>query len=220
MPTKFVRCNLRSARALLLIFTVAYLACVSGPGKLPVTKGPLPITDSTSNQLIAECLLIPRYTESSGVSTGYGHGSEAMSHSVFLASPFIYRAGETFAPQEGDINGVFAFGVFAGSGFDLDGVAVIAPGYKSQYISSLWDPLNPRYFELEPLAVSDALAELNYVSSLLSRDELRGEERKTWSYAGDGSIDIRFNPNERQLVVAYMQDSRIKLLVDNDGNQD
>src|SRR5437867_11319202 len=83
---------------LLLAMSFALTACMSvhGPGKLPVANAPLQLRDAVSGNKVDKCLIIPRYTSSRGMATGAGHGPGAMSHSVFIAHPFIYVAGDAF----------------------------------------------------------------------------------------------------------------------------
>ncbi len=181
------------------------LACSAGPAKRPVINSPIGLVTGNTRPPVAKYLVVPRYTLSSGVSSGGGHGPGSMSHRVFVAHPFLYEPGDTFRPYEGDASGLYVFGAWAGKAVPLDGVTVIAPGYQSLWIWDLWSREESTAYELVALSDSGALIELKEIQELLGRSTIDGEDRRRWSYAGEGPIAVQFSEEEREIVLRFIQ---------------
>ena len=191
------------ASALFLI-AMASAFCYSGGSKLPVVTIPLRVVDSRTDRPIEECLVVPRYTSSSGVASGAGHGPGKMKHEFSIARPFVYRAGEEFRPYEGEASGVFVLGVWSGDSVSIDGVTVIVPGYRSLWVWGLWSRTEHTTLALEPLEPAVAVRDLAEIRGLLASDSVEGADRMRWSLGGDDPLHVRFTDVERGAALRFL----------------
>jgi len=183
--------------------------------QLEVRHDPFILLDKQSSQYAGEVLVVPRYSSFQGVASGGGHGPGAGRDRVYLAAPFLYRSGEPFIPEQPNSAGFVAAGAFLGKGVSLDGVLIVAPGYRPIWLWSLWDKGSSRSITLVPLSREDGARQLHEVSALLHKEFLRGDERELWSLGGDATIEVRLAPDEIATVDAFL--ARSMLLIQPTG---
>lgn len=191
------------------------LACqrVQGPAQLPVPADPIFFKDANTGKVVVRLLVIPRYSSSLGVATGFGHGAEWMVHRYYVAHPFIYTSGESFRPYQPESSGVGSqsFGWFAGKSATLDGIVVVAPGYKAKWVWNLWERNFPDQFQMVALPELEARTELREIEALLGREKLTGFEKDRWSL-GDGlTIEVRLSSEEKAMVQSFVREGVPKL---------
>jgi hypothetical protein len=176
----------------------------------------LVFADANTGMLIDTVLVIPRYTLSAGLGSGGGHGPSVMGGKVLIAHPFLYRQGAPFNPQQPKAHGVIFLwpDAFAGSGTTLDGVLVVAPGYKSQWVWDLWrrdGKTKTLPLALTPLADPDASKELQTISAVIGQGSLSGPSKELFSYAGEDPIQVRFTDEDKKTLRAFIAEGIEKL---------
>lgn len=129
----------------------------------------------------------------------------------YLTRPFVHESGSWFQIRyPKDVELIF-FLPLAMLGWDetLEGVTVIAPGYRSLFLDR--DELNtPDLFKLTPLSAIDSASELSELKRLLAAEQLAGRDterfRRASRYAPSASdtLDVSFTPEERELVQAFL----------------
>ena len=126
-------------RKLLLLFGLAAITGTFpyyGYSQREIPKDPRTFIDVNTGEAIENVLVIPRFSSSVGISSGYGHGPGWGSDSMYIAHPFTYRAGTNFIITQERSAGfsVGFFMVWMGWGHSTNGAVVIAPGYKPLWI--------------------------------------------------------------------------------------
>jgi hypothetical protein len=184
----------------------------AGKAQLPVNEQPFAFVDAKSGASLERVLIVPKYSSSTGVSSGAGHGPGYTTQSSFLAFPFIYQTGRPFAPTQPDSSRLLLGrpGDFSvGHGVTIQGVIVIAPVHRSVWVWQLWDRSPSAEVPLEPLSDSEARERDGRLRALFERSrirgaELTGSELETFSTIKDFDIDVRFNAAERQMVLDFL----------------
>jgi hypothetical protein len=191
------------------------VACqrVQGPAQLPVPADPIIFKDANSGKVVVRLLVIPRYSSGLGVATGFGHGPEWMVHRYYVANPFIYTPGESFKPYQPESSGVGSqsLGWFAGKSVSLDGIVVVAAGYKAKWTWSLWERNFPDQFQMVPLPQPQARTELREIEALLNKKKLTGSEKDRWSLGEGLTIEMRLSAEEKAMVQSFIRDALSKL---------
>jgi hypothetical protein len=199
-------------KALLLFVTLPLLgdlvACstLRGPAQLEVRHDPFEFVDELSGQQLDEVLLVPRYSSFSGISTGGGHGPGAGHGTVYVASPSVYRSGESFRPLQPNSHGVIAGegAAYTGKGVSLNGVLVVCPGYEPLWLWDLWDQGSNRRLGLTPLKQAEAVKQLQLIADLLHSSVITGDLRALWSLGGDKPIEVRLTAEQLALVDRFV----------------
>jgi hypothetical protein len=187
----------------------AAAACGSlAPGQRPIDEKPIRFVDAPTGAPIEAVLLLPQYSASTGVSTGGGHGPGAMSRSLYVALPVVYRSGTLLQLQLPGSKGLLLPGVFVGKGLILEGVTVLAPGYAGTWFWELWDRPHDFQVTLTPLA-EGAAAKRDRLLAQLDQARIRGadlddQEREMFNVAPPSSIDIRLAKDERERVRQFI----------------
>jgi hypothetical protein len=177
--------------------------------QLPVNPQPFAFVDARSGAPLERVLIVPKYSSSTGVSSGAGHGPGYMTQSSFLAFPFIYQTGRHFAPTQPDSSGLLLGrpgDFFVGHGVIIQGVIVIAPVHRAVWVWQLWDRVPSAEVPLQPLSDSEARERNGRLRTLFEKSrirgaELTGSELEIFSTIKDFDIDVRFNAAERQTVL-------------------
>jgi len=185
---------------------------VQGPAH-PVPADPIFFKDANSGKVVARLLVIPRYSSGLGVATGFGHGPGWMAHRYYVAYPFIYTPGESFKPYQPESSGVASerLGWFAGKSVTLDGIVVVAPGYKAQWVWSLWERNFLDQFLLVPLPQPQARTELREIEALLQKRKLTGSEKDRWSLGEGLTIEVRLSAEEKAMAQSFIREALSKL---------
>lgn len=183
-----------------------------GKDQLTISHQPFAFVDAKSGATLDRVLIVPKYLTSTGVSSGAGHGPGYMSNASFLAFPFVYGAGEAFAPAQPDSKGLVIGrpgDFFVGRGVSIRGVIVIVPGYRSEWVWPLWERAPNTKVLLQPLPAVEADEHLRRLQGLLGGSRIRGaelsdSEREMFSTIKDFDIDVHFNPSEQQLIRGFL----------------
>jgi hypothetical protein len=184
-----------------------------GLGQKRVPRAPLVLVDAQTGGATDGVLMIPRYSSFSGISTGAGHGPEFSTGSeVFIAHPFLYRQGKNFSPRQTSSAGVITLWplAFVGSGSTLDGIMVVAPGYKPKWLSDLW-PEEQREIFLNPIVGSAARAELQRISAMIEDKTLSEADKRMFAYASPDPIYVRLTEREKQLIRSFVSEALTNL---------
>jgi len=211
----------RSSKASCLLVVLTAFCAAALAGCIPyygraqkrVPRNPITLVDAKTSQPIDTVLLIPRYSSFSGISSGGGHGPGiSMSAKVFIAHPFLYHRGDSFAPLQTKAKGVITLlpETFFGSGSTLDGVVVIAPGYKPLWVWDFWFADAPGR-TLTPIAETDARRVLQDLSQMIARSVLSEAEKETFSYSASDAVYVRLTDADRQVMRAFIAEAMKKL---------
>lgn len=177
-----------------------------GLGQIPISKAPIRFIDSQSGLEIDEVLALPCYCSFAGVSTMLGEGPGSGSNKSYLASPFLYRRGELFAPRQPKSGGIM-WGpgwMFTGKGISVDGVALLAPGYALGWFEALFDE-SERSKPISLVRIPSDMSATNFakLSRLLHQQELaRADVSQLKTCKPD--VEIRFNKAEYALVDEFL----------------
>jgi hypothetical protein len=199
----------RAVIPVLACVITAAAACGSlAPGQRPIDEKPIRFVDARTGAPIEAVLLLPQYNASTGVSTGGGHGPGAMSYSLYVALPVVYRSGALLQLQLPSSKGVLLPGVFVGRGRVLEGVTVLAPGYEGAWLWELWDRPHDFQVALTPWA-ERAAAKRDRLLAQLDRSRIRGadlddQEREMFNVAPPSSIDLRLAKDERERIRQFI----------------
>jgi hypothetical protein len=212
-------CAINTRRTAVTRLVTALAVCLllggcrsAGKAQLPVNEQPFAFVDAKSGARLERVLIVPKYSSTTGVSSGAGHGPGYSTQSSFLASPFIYHSGRPFAPTQPDSSGLLLGrpgDFFVGRGVSIQGVTVVAHVHRSVWVWQLWDRSPSTEVPLVPLSDSEARERNSRLRELFKRSRIRGaelteSERETFSTIKDFDIDVRFNATERQMVLDFL----------------
>ena len=198
-----------------MLFVCFAVISVSGPSasvmaqQKKIPEDPLYVVDATTGKSIPEVLLLPRYSRFKEVSTMMGEGPGGGSYSDYLAKPFVYRPGDRFKLKLPKSIGFGLSGLlFMGKGRSLDGVFLVAPGYRPQWFANLWSLGSARQLKLIPIADNEWSLLLDNKLSHFERDVTRIEnDCSFWDVPSPCSLEIHYNKKERVLVRAFLRKS-------------
>lgn len=201
----------RAVAFALSVSVVADAACSTGSSQLPIPKQPIVFVDASSGREVPRVLIVPKYTTTTGVSTGAGHGPGVATDSRAVAAPFIYRSGEPFTPRQPDAKGLLVPNglLFAGRGVGVNGVVAIAPGYQSAWVWKLWDRPQQMRVPLNPLPAAESRQHLQRLQTLFGQSTIHGKELNSselewFASIADFDIDVAFDGRERRLVSEFL----------------
>jgi hypothetical protein len=175
-----------------------------------IPKEPLQVIDASTEKLIPELLVIPRYSSFKGTSTLLGEGPERGTVRDYLAKPFVYRTGDPFILKRPKSTGL-SLGPFAfiGKGRSMYGVLIIAPGYRPLWFTSLWSVGSKRKFKLSPISDNKWSLLLGKALSPLTKDApLISDDCSFWDLPAPCTLKINYNKKERALVRSFLQQAR------------
>jgi len=175
-----------------------------------IPKEPLQVVDASTGKLIPELLLIPRYSSFKGVSTLLGEGPGRGSDNFYLAKPFVYRTGTPFILKLPKSPGFGLPGLlFIGKGRSLEGVLLIAPGYRPLWFAGLWSVGSERRVQLTPISTSEWSLLLEQTLSRLEKESARIDDNCSfWDTPSPCSLEIHYSKKERELVHSFLERSR------------
>ena len=196
---------------LLLLVAIGMAACGSVPTQRPIDEKAIRFVDAQSGATVDRVLLIPQFRKAIGVATGGGHGPGAMSDSLFVAFPVVYRSGDPLQLRQPGSKGLLLPGTFIGQGLSIKGVTAIAPGYAGTWLWQLWD--RPASLEVPLTPVGERWAvNRDRLLGQLDRSRIRGadlsdQEREMFSVIPEFSIDVRLEQDDRERVRRFMRAS-------------
>ena len=169
---------------------------------------PLQVVDTSTGKTIPEILILPLYSHYAGVFIAPEGPAYAKSH-FYLDHPFIYRAGEPFKiKQPREFTGLPLLMVFIGEGRDLDGIVVVAPGYRPLWTVDLWwYPPYERKLKLTPVKNDDEwsqILETDLKPFLNGASHVR-EGCELWNLKGKCNLKVKYDKKERRLVSSFLQ---------------
>jgi hypothetical protein len=175
-----------------------------------IPKEPLQVVDASTGKLIPELLLIPRYSSFKGTSTLLGEGPGRGSNRNYLAKPFVYRTRTPFVLKRPKSTGFSLPGLlFMGKGRSIEGVLLIAPGYRPLWFTSLWSVGSERKLPLTPISNNEWSLLLEKTLSPLEKGVPRIEDNCSfWDIPAPCSLEIHYNKKERELVHSFLQQPR------------
>jgi len=181
--------------------------------------------DGTSGNTIEDALVVPGYQGFSG--TRYGHGQEMGSNWKALSDPRIQRSGQALSlPGRWGVGILWFPWAGTGVGSSLDGVLVVAAGYRPRWVAepranAVFTPL-----ALEALPRADAIRELEEVGDILRRDSVSPEDARRLGIPvtplARGAqtrdvISIQFQPEEREMIRGFLSSGIRALGANGDG---
>jgi hypothetical protein len=171
-----------------------------------IPREALQVVDASTGKLIPELLLIPRYSSFKGTSTLLGEGPGRGSDRDYLAKPFVYRSGTPFILKLPKSTGFGLPGLlFMGKGRSIQGVLLIAPGYRPLWFTSLWSVGSKRRLQLTPISGNEWSMLLEKTLSRLVKDVPRIEGNCSfWDIPAPCSLEIHYNKKERELVRSFL----------------
>jgi hypothetical protein len=176
-------------------------------------KKPFQVVDASTRKTIPEILVIPRYfsaIEILIVPEGPGRGTARN----YLDKPFVYRTGEPFIIKQPKVfTGAPLLFVFIGKFRDIDGILVIAPGYRPLWTDDLWwYPGYPNYerkLQLTPISDNEWLLLLEKELSPFVKGASRVNENcQIWNLPEKCTLEIDYDKKERELVRSFLQQAR------------
>lgn len=203
-----------TTRVMLLVCFV--VISVSGPSaavmgqQKKIAEEPLYVVDASTDKSIPEVLVLPRHSRFKGVSTMLGEGPGGGTYTDYLAKPFVYRPGERFKVKLPKSTGFSIPGLlFMGKGRSLDGVFLIAPGYRPLWFDKWWSPGDARKLKLTPIPDNDWSSLLDNKLGHFEKDVTRIEnDCAFWSLPSPCSLGIHYNKKERALVRSFLRPRR------------
>ena len=175
-----------------------------------IPKDPLQVVDVSTGKMIPEVLVLPRHSRFKGVSTMLGHGPGTGTYVDYLAKPFVYRPGDRFRLKLPKSTGLALVGLlFVGKGRSLEGVLLVAPGYRPLWFIDLWKVGLERKVKLRPISDDEWSLLLDNKLSHFEKDVTRIEDDcYFWDLPSPCSLDIHYNKKERALVRSFLQRPR------------
>jgi hypothetical protein len=180
-----------------------------------VPKEPFQVVDASTGKTIPEILVIPRYSSSIGIFIApEGPSKGSVRH--YLNSPFVYRTGEPFIIKQPKVfTGAPLLFVLIGKAKDLDGILVIAPGYRPLWTDDLWwypgYPSYERKLQLVPISNNEWSLLLEQELSPLVKGAPRiNENCQLWGLPEKCTLGIDYGKKARELVRSFLQQTRKK----------
>ena len=198
---------MRAVAALLPTIVLTAAACLPSVRKaqLPVPPDPITFSDRATARVVTPVLVLPRYSSHSGMSTGAGHGPGAMVDRFYVADAFIYHAGQEFRPkQPRSVGAVWLGAAFTGRGVTLDGVLVVASGYRPKWVWNLWGRDLADQFQLDPLPTGSAKDALDEIRMILHDRELVPRANDLWSLGPRYKLESRLTEDELRTVDEFL----------------
>jgi hypothetical protein len=129
-----------------------------------------------------------------------------MNDTFYITHSFVYQRGRPFAPAQPSWTGVVWgwFWGFTGTGKSIDGVLLVAPGYKSRWFYDLWSRRLDTTIEMTPLSAQEASAELRDIQRLLGYQIINGESTLRWSLGPQYPLYVRIDAQERPTVDEFL----------------
>ena len=202
-----------TALVCLLILAVVNPDCFYGRASaqhVKVPREPFQVVDASTGKTIPEILVIPLYSSYKGIFIAPEGPSRAITR-TYLDNPFVYRAGEPFIVKQPRVfTGLPLLFVFIGKGRDLNGILVIAPGYRPLWTDDLWwYPGNPDYErKLLLTPVSDNEWQLlleKELSPFLKSASRINDNCRMWDLTERCDLKIRYGKKKRELVRSFLQ---------------
>ena len=130
----------------------------------------------------------------------------------YLDKPFVYRTGEPFKirkqPKAFPPVPLLLF-VFVGKVRDIDGILVIAPGYRPLWTDDLWwypDSRNERKLQLTPISDHEWLLVVEKQLSPFVKGASRiNENCQIWNLPEKCNLEIDYDKKEREVVRSFLQ---------------
>lgn len=209
-----MKTNLLSKIMLILAFHSGFLVVpqlgVAQHRKIPTE--PFQITDASNGNQISEALVIPRHFSGKGALLLPPEGTGKLSRLVSLKRPFIYKSGTPFIVKKPKaFIGLPLIFAYVGKFKDIDGVLVIAPGFKPLWTVDLWsdstfDPNYKRQFKLKPISKDEwNLLLENELKPLIENNSRIEKNCEIWGLEEKCSVKIDFKKNEREIVRSFLK---------------
>lgn len=196
--------------ALVGLLTLMSIDCLSDCARAQqrkIPKEPLQVRDASTGRLIPELLLIPRYSSFTGTSTLFGEGPGRGTDRDYLAKPFIYRTGTPFILKLPKSVGIGLPGLlFMGKGRSMQGVLMVARGYRPLWLTDLWSVGADRQLQLTPLSDAEWSRLLTGTLGPLQQDASRiSSDCSFWDVPTPCSLEIHYSRKERELVRSFLR---------------
>jgi hypothetical protein len=201
-----------------LLLTMVSLDCFSIRAKAQhkqVPREPFQVVAASTEKTIPEILVIPRYFSGTGVFIA-PEGPASSTKRIYLDNPFVYRAGEPFViKQPSGFCGLPLLFVFIGTVRDLEGVLVVAPGYRPLWTDDLWwypgYPDYERKLRLTPISDSEWSQLLaKELSPFVNNASRITDNCQVWNLPEDCNLEIQYGKKERELVRSFLQHAKSK----------
>jgi hypothetical protein len=209
-------------KALKLAAILSFIAIAFSSGvmaqKMKIPENPFKFRDAVTRKPIPEVLVLPRYRSAKGIFLA-PEGPAIATHRNYLDEPFVYRTGAQFILKASEIHGLFLLPIFIGEGTDLEGIMIVAPGYRPLWfddlwrLRDLWNKHDIRDLRLTPIRDKawSALWEKN-LNPLTDDAILTVDDFRFWRLyeAEPGSLYVDYDKDERQLVRRFLQPAKAK----------
>ena len=173
-----------------------------------VSKEPIRVVDASTGKTIPEVLMLPQYSTFRGISTILGEGPGRGTTRYYIARPYLYRSGTPFKQKLPKSFGLMVpVFLFVGKGRTLEGVLVVAPGYRPEWFIDFWvEKGEERTIRLTPISNEEWAAHLEKVFSPLEGDARLIEDHcGFWDLPAPCKLEIHYNKKERALVRSFLR---------------
>jgi hypothetical protein len=181
-----------------------------------IPKEPFQIVDASNGKNVSEVLVIPRYFSANGiliVSPEVTGATPAVRQ--YLKHPFIYKTGQQFLIKKPMFfKGLPLLFVFIGQFKDIEGVLVVAKGYRPLWTDDLW--AETRYNEerkitLDPISDEEwAMILKNDLNPLVKGDSLITSGCQIWDFEADCALKVDFKKKEKEMVSSFLLQTKIE----------
>lgn len=205
-------------------FTIIFSAVLTLQGLVAVTdaqhkkipKEPVQIVDASNGKVISEALIIPKYYSANGIYIASPEPSGMVPRvRQYLKYPFVYKTGEQFLVKKPMFfKGLPLLLVFVGQFKDIEGIMVLAKGYRPLWTDDLWGSSldnQPRKLTLTPISDEEWAKLLkNELNPLVKGDEKITSGCKIWDYEADCELNVDFKKKERELIRSFLLQTKIE----------
>lgn len=181
-----------------------------------IPKEPFQIVDASSGKIVPEVLIIPMYYSASGVYTASPKTTGAMPVvKQYLKHPFLYKTSEQFLVKKPMFfKGLPLLFVFIGQFKDIQGVLVIAKGYRPLWTDDLWTETSynrERKMKLTPISNEEWSSLLkNELNPLVKGDSQITSGCKMWDFPAECALKIDFKKKEKEMVSSFLLQTETK----------
>jgi hypothetical protein len=181
-----------------------------------IPKEPFQIVDNSTGKNVSEVLIIPRYYSASGVLIASPKVTGAIpTVHQYLKHPFIYKTSEQFLIKKPMFfKGLPLLFVFIGQFKDIEGVLVVATGYRPLWTDDLWAETRyneERKMKLTPISDEEwAMLLKNELNPLMKGDSQITSGCKMWDFPAECAIKVDFKKKEKEMVSSFLLQTKIE----------
>jgi hypothetical protein len=181
-----------------------------------IPKNPFRFSDAVTGKPIPEVLVLPRYSSAKGIFIA-PEGPAKATYRNYLAKPFLYRNETPFKLKTPKFVGLPLLPVFIGKAGGIEGILIVAPGYRPIWFDNLWqtrDILNTRdirNLRLTPIPDDQwSLLMEKKLNPLIEESAVSIDDFQFWGLNKAEGLYIGYNNDERALIKKFLQPVKVK----------